>query len=95
MTGLVPLQRRIMRRLGVVLALVMGAAPLSGAEPDLDAPPEVVEFADGDTLRGIVERYLSDPDLWPTVLRLNDIASPADLVPGMQLQSMESVSHDR
>ena len=74
-----------MRRLGVVLALVMGAAPLSGAEPDLDAPPEVVEFADGDTLRGIVERYLSDPDLWPTVLRLNDIASHADLVPGMQL----------
>ncbi|MBB97454.1 MAG: hypothetical protein CML68_23000 [Rhodobacteraceae bacterium] len=52
----------------------------------LDAPPETVEFTDTDTLRGIVERYLHDPDLWPTVLKINGIASPADLVPGITLQ---------
>lgn len=31
-------------------------------------------------------QYLRDPDLWPTVLSLNDFASPVDLVPGITLK---------
>lgn len=52
----------------------------------MDAPLELVQFGETDTLRGIVGEYLRDPDLWPAVLALNDIASPADLVPGITLR---------
>ncbi len=61
-------------------------SPVHSSEGDLDAPLEVVVFSEADTLRDLVDRYLHDPDLWPTVLRLNDIASPADLVPGVRLR---------
>ena len=64
-------------------ALIAAAA---GAETDpMEAPPELVRFSEGDTIRGIVGEYLRDPDLWPVVLAINDIASPAELVPGVQL----------
>lgn len=57
------------------------------AETDpMDAPLQVVRFGEDDTLRGIVGHYLKDPDLWPAVLKLNDIASPADLWPGVELR---------
>lgn len=46
----------------------------------------IVEFGETDTLRGVVETYLQDPDLWPVVLVLNNIASPALVVPGVQLR---------
>ncbi|MDX2485626.1 MAG: FecR domain-containing protein [Pseudodonghicola sp.] len=86
---------RIIRRRGLA-ALASGAAlfgvALFGfaqgavAEVDpMDAPPERVLFSEGDTIRGVVGTYLHDPDLWPVVLALNDIASPADLVPGIEL----------
>ncbi|OWU70597.1 hypothetical protein ATO3_20290 [Marinibacterium profundimaris] len=75
-----------MWRIGLLLACMMGPTSLPAAEADLNAPLEVVDLSDQDTLRGIVERYLGDPDLWPTVLKINDIASPADLVPGIQLR---------
>ncbi|SEO03517.1 FecR protein [Salinihabitans flavidus] len=52
----------------------------------LDAPYEEVEFSEGDTLRGVVETHLRDPDLWPSVLKINDISSPADVVPGLVLR---------
>jgi len=78
-------QRRLLA-VAVVCAAVMAIAPDARAETDpLDAPPERVLFAEGDTIRGIVGKYLSDPDLWPVVLALNNIASPADLVPGVEL----------
>ena len=75
-----------LRILAAVLLCVVPPPSLQAAEGDLDAPFEVVEFTEADTLRGIVGRYLRDPDLWPTVLRLNEIGSPADLVPGIQLR---------
>ena len=78
-------QRRFSALLAVCAALA-GGVPAAQAEIDpLDAPPERVMFAEGDTIRGIVGTYLSDPDLWPVVLALNNIASPADLVPGIEL----------
>lgn len=46
----------------------------------------VITFGEEDTIRGVVGKYLLDPDLWPTILVLNGIASPADLVPGMDLR---------
>ncbi len=51
----------------------------------MEAPPQLVRFSEDDTIRGIVGEYLRDPDLWPVVLSLNNIASPADLVPGVEL----------
>ncbi|MBE1283828.1 MAG: hypothetical protein GJ676_11005 [Rhodobacteraceae bacterium] len=53
---------------------------------EIDAPMPSITFEQGNTLRGIVEEYLSDPDLWPVVLSLNEIASPADVVPGVVLR---------
>lgn len=70
-----------------VLAVAVGL-PLSPPQAEIDpleAPMEVVVFGEADTLRDIVGKYLQDPDLWPTILSLNNIASPADLVPGMEL----------
>lgn len=51
----------------------------------MDAPLERVPFTEADTLRGVVGKYLNDPNLWPVVLALNNIASPADLRPGAEL----------
>ncbi|MDK3017194.1 FecR domain-containing protein [Pseudodonghicola flavimaris] len=67
--------------------ITMLAGPGSGgAELDpMDAPLERVQFSGSDTLRGLVAKYLHDPDLWPVVLALNNIASPADLLPGTEL----------
>lgn len=63
--------------------------PATPAIPQIDllnAPLEIVRFGETDTLRDIVAEHLSDPDLWPNVLALNGIASPADLVPGVELK---------
>lgn len=57
------------------------------AETDpMDAPLEDVLFGEDDTIRGVVGQHLRDPDLWPAILALNEIASPADLRPGMVLR---------
>ncbi len=61
------------------------ASPLAAQNSELNAPLERVLFSEDDTIRGVVGEYLGDPDLWPTVLRINDIASPADVIPGMEL----------
>ncbi|MGD9861853.1 MAG: FecR domain-containing protein [Pseudodonghicola sp.] len=75
--------RPVLAAVAACLALVAGPG---AAEVDpLDAPPERVRFTEADTLRGIVGKYLNDPDLWPVVLALNNIASPADLLPGTEL----------
>ncbi|MEY8843163.1 hypothetical protein AB9K41_29365, partial [Cribrihabitans sp. XS_ASV171] len=69
-----------------LLAFAISTSPL-GAETDpLEAPLEVVRFGEQDTIRGLVGQHLRDPDLWPAILALNGIASPADLRPGTELR---------
>ena len=55
------------------------AAPVEG-------PLETVVFEAGDTIRGVAERYLKDPDLWPQILELSGVGSPAELRPGAELK---------
>lgn len=69
--------------IGMIAALSNPA--VSQSDP-MNAPLEVVRFGENDTIRGVVGKYLRDPDLWPVVLALNEIASPADLVPGLELR---------
>jgi hypothetical protein len=64
--------------------LALFAARLAFAAP-VEGPLEVVAFQAGDTLRGVAERYLKDADLWPQILELSGVASPADLRPGTKL----------
>lgn len=52
----------------------------------LNAPFKQVEVEPGDTLRGIAQTHLNDPDLWPQILHVNGIASVAELRPGLILQ---------
>jgi hypothetical protein len=78
---------------GPVMVAVMAAltltapapAPLIAETDPMDAPLQVVRYGETDNIRAIVGQYLGDPDLWPAVLRLNRIASPADLRPGAEL----------
>jgi len=46
----------------------------------------IVTIGSDDTIREVAERYLSDPDLWPEILRSSGIESIADLTPGMELR---------
>jgi hypothetical protein len=76
----------MLRAMGSAFFLLSFAPEAALAEDDpLDAPLVPFEFQQGDTIRAVVGRHLKDPDLWPTVLALNDIASPVDLRPGMRL----------
>ncbi|MEL6450684.1 MAG: FecR domain-containing protein [Pseudomonadota bacterium] len=68
------------------LCLLALAPPAAAQSSDLDAPLETVVFGAGDTLRGVVGQYLNDPDMWPYVLELNAISSPAAVVPGTELK---------
>ncbi|WP_299369069.1 FecR domain-containing protein [uncultured Tateyamaria sp.] len=72
----------------VLFAGVFSAVAAQGVaqSADLNAPLETVVFGENDTLRGIVGDFLNDPDLWPYVLELNAISSPAAVVPGTALQ---------
>ncbi|MBD3662418.1 FecR domain-containing protein [Sulfitobacter aestuariivivens] len=67
-------------------AVLCASALYAQSRSDLDAPLEVVVFQENDTLRGVVETHLKDPDLWPYVLELNAITSPADVVPNTELR---------
>ena len=68
------------RGLGLLLAGSMAmAAPVEG-------PLETVTFQAGDTIRGVAERFLKDPDLWPQILELSGIATPAALKAGDALK---------
>ena len=70
----------VARGLGLLLAGSMAmAAPVEG-------PLETVTFQAGDTIRGVAERFLKDPDLWPQILELSGIASPAALKAGDALK---------
>lgn len=61
------------------------ALPAAAQARNLNAPLEKIAFAADDTLRGFVDRHLGDPDLWPYVLQLNNIGSPADVRDGVIL----------
>ena len=45
-----------------------------------------VTIGSDETIRQVAEKYLSDPDLWPEILRSSGINSIADLAPGMELR---------
>ena len=51
-----------------------------------DAEFQLVRYEKDDTIRGFVGKHLRDPDLWPLILEINEIASPTDLSPGMDLR---------
>ena len=73
------LRRAVVRAVVVVLAAKLAfAAPVEG-------PLETVVFEEGDTLRGVAERYLKDADLWPQILELSGVGSPSELRPGTEL----------
>ena len=69
---------------GGAVALVL-AASLVRAAP-VQGPLETVVFGAGDTIRSVAERYLNDADLWPQILELSGVGSPADLRPGTELR---------
>lgn len=67
------------------LTVWVGHIAVAEVDP-LEAPFEAVAYTGDDTLRDFVALHLNDPDLWPAVLTLNKLASPAELVPGTVLQ---------
>ena len=69
---------------GRTLVLLV-AAPIAVAAP-VEGPLETVLFQGGDTIRGVAQRYLKDPDLWPQILELSGVGSPAELRPGTELK---------
>jgi len=80
------LRKRLAPVLCAVLVAVAAISATAQSRDDLNAPLETVVFGPQDTLRGVVGQYLNDPDLWPYVLELNAISSPAAVVPGTELQ---------
>ncbi|WP_299611171.1 FecR domain-containing protein [uncultured Tateyamaria sp.] len=78
-----------MARRCLTAAVCAAASALSAVaqdRSDLNAPLETVVFTASDTLRGVVAEHLNDPDLWPYILELNAIRSPASVVPGTELR---------
>ena len=69
--------------LGFALVLA-GAADPARAQSNDDFL--VVTIGSNETIREVAEKYLSDPDLWPEILRSSGINSIADLTPGMELR---------
>ena len=46
---------------------------------------ENITYMSSQTIRDFVDQHLGDPDLWPYILELNQIASPAELHDGLTL----------
>ena len=67
-----------------LFAVAMLAAIGSASAQSTDEYLKVTIGSDT-TIRQVAEQYLSDPDLWPEILRSSGIASIADLRPGMEL----------
>lgn len=76
-----------LRRLPIVLRAATAAA-LAGsvALAAVEGPLETIRFETGDTIRGFAERHLKDADLWPQILALSGLASPVQVVPGVELK---------
>ena len=83
--GMVAGSTRNLRAAAARLLLVVALSAPALAAP-VEGPLESVVFAPGDTIRGVAERYLKDADLWPQILELSGIASPADLRAGVELK---------
>ena len=86
--------RRSARRLGLLAAVLTIAAgllasqpafPQAGATAAKNAEDFIkVRYEAGTSLRGLAEKYLNDPDLWPIILRLNSIDNISDLQEGQE-----------
>jgi hypothetical protein len=77
----------------LVLARVRQAAAaaavltgIAGGALAAEAEFLTVTIGSDETIREVAEKYLSDPDLWPEILRSSGINSIADLQPGMELK---------
>lgn len=68
---------------GLVLAVLLIA--LVGLPGATAQDTVTITVQEGQTLREIAAEYLDDPNLWVEILRANDLASPADVIPGMRL----------
>lgn len=75
-----------------VLTILLGSLALSPpAAAAGPVPAETIEdvvkvkVEQGLGLRGIAEKFLKDPDLWPIILRLNGIENVADIREGQEL----------
>lgn len=77
-------------RLGFTLLLVVSFLWVSAAAFPLRAESSSADgfsviWQEGDTPRGVAERYLGDPDLWPELLRSSGLGSVTELRPGVEL----------
>lgn len=70
----------------IVVGLAVVLAGEQRARSEEDSAFLVVTIGSDDTIREVAERYLSDPDLWPEILRSSGVESIADLRPGMELR---------
>ena len=69
-----------LRFLRFSVAVVAAVVVLSGGSPAFSQERfENIVFTSDTTLRAFVGQHLGDPDLWPYVLEINEIADPADL----------------
>lgn len=72
-------------RAGILALSVLAAATGANAQSPGGDYLTVVIGPD-QSIRQIAEEYLSDPDLWPEILKSSGIGSIADLRPGMELK---------
>jgi Glucodextranase, domain B/FecR protein len=72
--------------MALVVFLLFSPGPVIAERDPLDAPLQVEQYGENDTIRDFVARHLRDPDLWPVILALNNIDSPADLTANMLLR---------
>ncbi len=69
----------------VAFAAAVAGLGTPSLSQSLNAPFKQIEVQPGDTLRGIAQTHLNDPDLWPQILDINGIVSVAELRPGLVL----------
>jgi hypothetical protein len=78
---------RALRRASLnACACAFFAAALLSAAPSRADDTITVTIGSDQTIREVAEKYLSDPDLWPEILKSSGIQSIADLHPGMELR---------
>lgn len=70
----------------ILLGLAASIALPGPARAETDGDFLVVTIGSDETIREVADRYLSDPDLWPEILRSSGIETIADLRPGMELR---------
>ncbi len=73
---------KILMFVGALAVWALGGFGVQQAQAQNRVALENITFTSADSIRDFVGLHLGDPDLWPYVLDLNQIASPADLRPG-------------